>query len=417
MKFPDKKAILIILLFMAVLLLTTPVYAEVQSNAEILPLDKNTDFVISSDELASDILSYLTEKYLDKNERVKLGTDLSDAAYIYANWNGKPKTVHDSKGQAVTLYRPLKKVAVMNGETLETIRSLGFDETKISGVGKYSLEEKVFFPEYANKTNIGSVWSPDYEKIMYLSPDAVFIYADFMVDKSDEIEEKIQSMNPSIKVFRFDLFNPSTYLEETKLLARVVDKEKEVDKLALFYEEQINLIALATGNISKEQQTRVYFESWDDYKSCATGSGYNEKINLAGGVSIFEDATPAYPLVNPEEILIKNPDVIIKLIGSGKLNFGGYEDSDAGRASGVHQTIIARAGWNNLDGVKENRVHILSNDILGGPEYIIGILYLAKWLYPEEFENVDPADVHQRYITEFQHIAFDVRENGVFVAP
>lgn len=412
-----KKTVLIILLFSVAILLINPAYAGTQSNSETLPLDKNNDLIITSDELAPEILSYLTEKYLNGNTDIQPTTDLSDATYIYANWNGKPKNVQDFKGQAVTLYRPLKNVAVLNGETLETMRSLGFDESKVSGVGKYTLDDKVFFPEYSNKANIGSVWSPDYEKIISISPDAVFIYADFMEDKSDEILEKIQSMNPKIKIFRFDLYNPSTYLEETKLLAGVIDKEKNAETLTDFYSEQENLINSVISGIPTEERTQVYFESWDDYKSAAKGSGYNEKINLAGGISIFEDATPEYPVVNPEEILIKNPDVVVKLIGSGKLAFGGYEDSDTAKVKEVYQAMTSRTGWQNLDAVKENRVHILSNDIFGGPEYILGTLYLSKWLYPDEFKNIEPEEIHQRYISQFQNLDFDVKKDGIFAYP
>lgn len=407
----NKAPLFLILMISTTILFTVPVCAGAQ---ETLPLDKNGDLEITADELAPEILSYLTEKYLNENESAAYDQDLADAAYIYANWNGKSKTVYDSKGQAVILYRPLRNIAVINSETLETMRSLGLDEDLVSGVGKYTLADEVFFPEYLDKENIGSVWSPDYEKIISLSPDALFIYADFMEETADEIQEKIQSMDPSIKVFRFDMYYPSTYINETKLLAAVIDKEDEGEKLADFYDEQLNIIGSAYEGIPKDERTQIYFESWDDYKSAANGSGYNEKINIAGGVSIFEDATPEYPIVSPEEILVKNPDVIVKLIGSGELAFGGYEDNDTAKAQEVYTTITSRAGWQNLDAVKDSHVYILSNDIFGGPEYVLGTLYLAKWLYPEELEDLNPADVHQKYISEFQHLNFDVEDNGVF---
>jgi iron complex transport system substrate-binding protein len=243
------------------------------------------------------------------------------------------------------------------------------------------------------------------------------MYAAFMQDSGDEIQKKIQDMNPAIKFIRFDLYYPSTYIEEAETLAAAIDKEEEGEKLVSFYKNNLELVNSAISGIPTEERTQVYFESWDDYKSAAKGSGYNEKINLAGGISIFEDATPEYPVVNPEEILIKNPDVVIKLIGSGKLAFGGYEDDNTTKADEVYHTLTDRAGWQNLDAVKENQVHILSNDIFGGPEYIIGTLYLAKWFYPDEFEQIDPEAVHQRYISQFQHLDFDVKKNGVFVSP
>lgn len=408
---------MLVLLLSAAILIVCPVWAGAEDNSDKLPLDTSHDQIVSPDELAPEILSYLTEKYLNGNSNIQPTTDLSDATYIYTNWEGKPKTITDSTGQTITLFRPLKNVVVMNSEMLETLRSLNFSADKVAGVGKYTLQDSCFFPEYSTKANVGSIWSPDYEKIIELEPDAVLMYATFMQDSGDEIQKKIQDMNPSIKFIRFDLYYPSTYIEEAETLAAAIDKEEKGEQLVSFYENNLELINSVTENIQKDNRTKVYFESWDDYKSAANGSGYNEKINLAGGVSIFEDATPEYPIVNPEEILIKNPDVVVKLTGSGKLAFGGYEDSDAVKADEVYQTIKDRAGWNNLDAVKENSVYILSNDIFGGPEYIIGTLYLAKWFYPEEFENIDPAEVHQRYISQFQQLDFNVKKDGVFVSP
>ncbi|MBP2134382.1 iron complex transport system substrate-binding protein [Methanomicrobium sp. W14] len=397
----------------SVIYLAGAAYAGANSGTDVLPLDKNNDQNISSDELSEGILSYLAEKYLNKTD-TEPDENLSDAAYIYANWGGKPKTITDSTGRTITLYRPLKNVVVLNGEMLETLRSLNFSSDKISGVGKYTLQDTNFFPEYSKKTNVGSVWSPDYEKIIELKPDAVLTYATFMQDTCDEIQQKVQGMDPSIKFIRFDLYYPSTYIEEAEKLSKAVDREEEGEKLVSFYGKNLDLIKSKVGSLPEDNRTKVYFESWDDYKSAAKGSGYNEKINLAGGFSIFENATPEYPIVSPEEILLKNPDVIVKLIGSGQLKFGGYEDNDTDSAKSVYVTLTSRAGWSSLDAVKDNRLHILSTDIFGGPEYIIGTLYLAKWFYPGEFEDVDPEEVHQEYVSDFQHLDYNVSSSGLF---
>jgi iron complex transport system substrate-binding protein len=42
---------------------------------------------------------------------------------------------------------------------------------------------------------------------------------------------------------------------------------------------------------------------------------------------------------------------------------------------------------------------------------------MAKWFYPEEFEDLDPQAIHQEYVDKFCGIDFDVTKHGVFVYP
>ncbi|KAF1076925.1 ABC transporter substrate-binding protein [Methanogenium sp. MK-MG] len=382
-----------------------------------LPLDANGDALISSDELAVSVLDYLEKKHTGMGADAGQYGDLVDGAYVYTYWNKTAKTVLDSSGQAVTLTRPIRRAVVMNGEAAETMRSLGYDSTNVVGVGKYILDDPVFFPEYAGMPNVGSVWSPDYEQIISLSPDAVFIYADFMDSKGDEIQETIQSMNPAVHVLRYDLFEPDTYAKEVGLLAAVVDREDEGTRFAAFYTRQMDTVTGRVAAIPDEERVPVYFESSDDFKSCAKGSGYHDKIIIAGGQNIFGNATPAYPVVNPESVLFGNPAVVVKLQGNGKLDFGGYEDDDSSKTTELYGSLIKRPGWKTIQAVKDGRVHIIDTDVFGGPKHFIGILYLATWFYPDVFADVNPEEVHQEYLTTYQHSMYDVTSHGVFVYP
>ncbi|WFN34317.1 ABC transporter substrate-binding protein [Methanogenium sp. S4BF] len=382
-----------------------------------LPLDVNGDAQISTEEMTVSVLAYMEQTYAGAGADAGQYSDLIDGAYVYTYWNKTAKTIPDSSGQSVILTRPIHRAVVMNGEAAETMRSLGFDSANVVGVGKYILDDPVFFPEYAGLPNVGSVWSPDYEQIISLSPDVVFIYADFMDSKGDEIQETIQSMNPAVHVLRYDLFSPDTYAGEVELLAAAIDREEEGARFASFYTRQMDTVTGRVAAIPEDERVRVYFEGADDFKSCAEGSGYHDKILIAGGRNIFGNATPSYPVVNPESVLFGNPGVVVKLQGTGKLDFGGYGDDDTSKTIGVYESLITRPGWNTIAAVKEGRVHIIDTDIFGGPKHFIGILYLATWFYPDLFADVNPEEIHQEYLTTYQHSTYDVHSQGVFVYP
>ncbi|WP_067050338.1 ABC transporter substrate-binding protein [Methanofollis ethanolicus] len=303
---------------------------------------------------------------------------------------------------------PPARVVVFNGETLETLRSLGIGPSSIVGIDKFSAQRPEFFPEYRNTTVVGSVWSPDYETVVSLHPDAVFLYATTSKDACDEIQKKIQASNPEIRVYRFDCFRPENYVEEVRALGTIFGREAEAERFAGFYTGALDTIGAGTSDIPDAERTTVYLENWKDYKTGAAGSGYEDKIVRAGGKNVFSSLAAEYPEVDPEAVIAADPDVIVKLIGAGSYAYGGYQNTDPGKVAEVHAALLDRPGWSGLTAVKEKRVYLLHNDIFGGPEHFIGIAYLAKWSYPGRFADLDPAALHRTYLDEYQHLETDL---------
>lgn len=378
---------------------------------QTLPLDANGDGVITNEEISGAILESLKDPANGPSEE-----DLEDGAWVWYYHDGKPWTVVDSTGATTTMYRPIHNAVVLNADILETMRSLGVSSDMISGVPNSVIEDPGFFPEYADKANVGSIWDPDYEKIISQSPDAVFLYSSFS-SSCDEIANRLKESDPSINIFRFDCYNPEDYAEETALLADVLDKQDRGEEFLTFYDDCMDTIESRTADIPDDEKTTIYFESWDEFKSCANGSGYDEKIKLAGGDNVFEDATPSYPIVDPESVFASDPEVIVKLIGGGSYSFGGYAGDGLEDTEALYNSLISRSGWSEIDAVKNNRLHIMHNDIFGGPGHFIGIMYMAKWLYPEKFADIEPEDYFKEYIEDYQGLDFDDYSGSVFVYP
>ncbi|WP_067076430.1 ABC transporter substrate-binding protein [Methanoculleus horonobensis] len=398
------------LLLVLLLLLAVPASA-----ADGIPGDGDGDGVLASGEYASAALAYLDTTYmggagdLDRDE-------IQDAAWVYARWDGKPREVVDSSGQTVTLYRPLRRVVTFSGESLETLRSVGFDMDRVVAVDKYSHEKKTFFPECQMKANVGSIWSPDMEKVLSVRPDAVILYATISTAACDDIQKRLGASSPGIRVFRFDCFKPATYADEIRTLASIVDETERGEEFASFYESTMNQIRDGAAGIPEDEKTRVYFEYWFDYTTVAASAGYNEKTELAGGKNPFAVGTAEYPVVDPEAILVADPEVIVKLAGQG-LAVGGYAGHDPEALDAIRSALLDRPGWSRISAVKDGRVHVIHSDILGGAQHFIGTAYLAKWFYPDRFAGLDPHAVHQRYLTGFQGIDFDLASEGTFVYP
>ncbi|MBP7411452.1 MAG: ABC transporter substrate-binding protein [Methanoculleus sp.] len=380
------------------------------ASAAGIPGDADGNGVLDQPEYTAAVLTYLV------GEGDLTRTDIQDATWVLARWDGRPLEVTDSSGQTLTLSRPLRRVVTFTGESLETLRSLGFDMEKVVAVDKYSHAKSAFFPGFQEKANVGSIWSPDMERVLTLRPDAVFLYATISTAACDEIQQKLEASSPGTRVFRFDCFKPATYPGEIRAIAAATGCEDRGDEFVGFYESVMDGIRAGTADVPEDGKTRVYFEYWTDYKTFASGSGYNEKLEIAGGYNPFAGESAEYPEVDPEAVIVSNPEVVVKLTGQ-KLAAGGYAGHDIAALEATRSAILKRPGWTRLAAVADDRVHVVHSDILGGAQHFIGTAYLAKWFYPERFAGLDPNAIHQRYLTEFQGLDFNLASEGAFVYP
>jgi len=197
-----------------------------------IPCDADGDGTIGREELAASIHTFLKSGSPVSDPGYQ---ELRDAAWVYVHWNGTARTVTDSAGRTLTLTRPLHRIIVMNSETLETMRALGVGRECIAAVDKYTAQKPDFFPEYLGYPSVGSIWAPDYEKILSLRPDAVFLYASVSKAECDEIERRIIASCPDLPVFRFDCYMPETYLDDAGNIAKIFGREEEGARLAGFY--------------------------------------------------------------------------------------------------------------------------------------------------------------------------------------
>ena len=346
-------------------------------------------------------------------------TELSDAKYdgkinpldfvqIKLIIVGKEKqlTIVDSADRIVTVKKPVERIVVSYAGTFETLRSLGLEKERIAGVTEYVLKRKIFFSEFSDYPSVGK-YPIDVEMVLSLNPDAVFLYARW------EKEERQQLEDAGISVCCFECSMPKIYVEEVKKIGYIIDKEEEAGEFLEYYKECVETIKERVEEIPEDKRVRVYFE-YMKYKTGGKGTGYHQRIEAAGGKNIFDDCT-GYFEVDPEEVINRNPEVIITSPHGGVQS--GYEVDDPTGLKNLRDEIISRPELASVAGVKDERVYVISGDIFGGAAMFIGSAYFAKWFYPELFDDMDPQAIHQEYLTEFQGLDYDLDEHGVFVYP
>jgi len=376
----------------------------------------NMDDIIDEEDIA-----YLEGIIEGNNEATELADanydgqiDEDDIAQIKMIISGEEKelTLIDSSDQIVTVNKPLERLVVLLGPILEPMRSLNLESDKIVGVATYIKDDDIYFPEFSEYQGLGTVSSPDYEAILKLHPDTVWIYASVGSSSTyDQIQSTLNELDPTITVLRIDGYRPSNHVDEIRKMGYILGKRSEAEEFLDLYNGVMDTVNERVGSLSEEDKPTVYFE-YDPYKTCGEGVGYHEKIVLAGGNNIFSDLS-GYPTVDPEEVMKRDPDIII-IDARGT---SGYESDDIVELTSLRDEVMSRPELADVAAVKQGRVYVISNDLYGGAQHFMGIGYLAKWFYPDLFEDLDPKAIHQEYLTRFQGLDYDLDERGAFVYP
>lgn len=86
------------------------------------------DNELTRGELVEAILSHM----LEKGDALQID-ELRDAAHVYVYWDGGPKTITDSADRTVTIYRPIRRMIVLNTNFAEAMVVLGAED-RIVGI-------------------------------------------------------------------------------------------------------------------------------------------------------------------------------------------------------------------------------------------------------------------------------------------
>lgn len=368
--------------------------------------DVDGDKLVSDEEL---------QKANDSYENGEITADQLEA--IETIHDRYPRRINDTLGRQITIYKPLERIIIFPTGIAESFRSLNAQD-KLVAIDEYTKELTVYFPEISKLPSIGTISSPDLEKILDLEPDAVIFYATGANESCNSLQSTLESTDSNIAVIRMDGYKEPHFISEVESLGVILDRENEANEFIDFYNSVLDPIKLQGASLSEDDKVRVYMEGSDDHETCAQGAGFEKNVLMANGRNVFADALVPYPKVSDEEVIVRNPEIVVKIWGYTLPDVGGYNSDDVSEVQEIRDEVINRPGWSDyITAVKENRVYAFYNDLIYGAQHFVGIAYLAKMFYPEEYPDLDPKAIHQEYLTRFQGLDFDVEEQGVFVYP
>lgn len=305
---------------------------------------------------------------------------------------GETITVTDSAGRTVEIALPVERIAILDSGTADVLRALGALDRLVGS--HQAVADDPFFAEIADVTPVATHSEISFEALAEVQPDLVIssVRAHGVVTDNEVLS------GLDIVDLKLSLRRPELMKEEVALLGRILQAEERADELIDFYEHWEAFVADRVGDLADDERRRVFVEYHSgDYATGGPGSRFYEQVVLAGGINLSADIDGEVQ-VDAEWVVQQDPDVFLREMSATIL---GYHVTSTAQAEQLHDEIVSRPVIDATTAVRNGDVYLLPTNIYSRPAYVIGVLYLAKWLYPDRFEDLDPEAVHREYIETF----------------
>ncbi len=254
-----------------------------------------------------------------------------------------PITVVDDFGFKVTIDKKPERIVSLAPSNTENLFALGLGD-EVVGVTDYCN----YPPEAKNRTKIGGFTTINIEKIVQLNPDLV-------VASYGNGEQNVETLkNLGLKVIAF---NPKSIKDIEKnilILGKITGKERKAEKIVKFMEEKVN----ESRNYFKTKPKVVHILWHDPIWVSGSETFIDEIIRIAGGENAFSDLK-GWKIVSKEDIISRNPNVILVNSGSG---MGGKGKNY------IYEWVIREL---DIDAVRKGHVYVVNADLISRPSYRI----------------------------------------------
>lgn len=251
----------------------------------------------------------------------------------------------DDAGNTLRLEKPAQRIISLIPSATETLIAIGATPYVV-GRTRYDVA-----PEVINLPSVGGGVDASVEAIIALHPDLVVGWES---DKRQLIRSKLIALNIPVFLLRTqdttDVFRGMTNLarltaRDTTAVRVIADVRADLDSV------RRSVIGLAAP--------KVFYVVFNDPPMTAGPDTFiGQLISLAGGQSVFDDLEQNWPNVAMEEIVRRDPDIIIVPVGAFKGN--------------ALERFRQMQGWRTLRAVREGHVVTVPADLLSRPSPNIG---------------------------------------------
>ncbi len=301
-----------------------------------------------------------------------------------------PVTIKNGNRE-ITFSAPPKKV-VTNGDSniIELMFVLGLEDKLIgyAGFPYYGYEVSPKYKEKLKKIPIVSEGYIKLEKLLSVNPDFFLSGFWYGLDIPGDCTQNcitpkelsrygINSYAISESLVRV-MKKPPVSMEDVytdiRNLGIIFNVQERAKDLILDYNQRIESLHEITAKVDKPLKVFIYTRGYETPGTAAGQAMPNALVKLAGAQNLFNDIKDSWVDVSWEEIIGRNPDVIL-ILEYGK--FPGEK---------LKSYILEHPGMKGVNAVVNNKIFIMRvEDAYTGPRAVKGLEMMARAFYPELF--------------------------------
>lgn len=187
----------------------------------------------------------------------------------------------------------------------------------------------------------------------------------------------------------------------------VLGSDERAEAFIAFVQERL---AGSRKRLAAASPIKAYLEIQSTYDDCCWAAGrriWGDLLARAGGRTLSALDAPWYAKIATERLMAEAPAIYIASGGAfgSKIRPGIGPGLDPAQARAGLRRLIARPGFDTLPAVRDGRVHGVWTGLLTVPPLsVLFVEIAAKWLHPEAFGDLDPADtldeINRRFLAK-----------------
>lgn len=267
-----------------------------------------------------------------------------------------------------SLFAQPRRIVSTAPSITELLYALGLGD-RVVGVTRYCL----YPPEAQKKPKIGDYVNPNLEAIAALMPDLVIV-------QNNPVDLAARLRRLRLDVLEVDQQSIADIYESIRVVGQATGTETRAAQLIASIREGLAAVRARGAKFSATPMMLVVGRTphrLDGLIVAGKKSYLNEVIEIAGGENVFRDASGSYPQVSLEEVLSRNPGVIVDMGDTG--------DQTAITDRERREVIAAWQRAPSLAAVREGRVFPIVADgfLVPGPRVVNAAQMLLGLLHPE----------------------------------
>ncbi|HEU4631065.1 MAG TPA: helical backbone metal receptor [Gemmatimonadaceae bacterium] len=262
----------------------------------------------------------------------------------------------DAAGRRVALAAPARRVVSLVPSATDIALALGA-RAQLAGRTRYDEGAEV-----AALPSVGGGLDPSVETLLALRPDLVVVW------ESSGGGPRAALDAAGLRTFSVRLEDTTDVFAAIDEIGRLLGRDAEARALADSVRAQLEAVRRSVRGLPPT--TALYVAGISPPMTAGPGTFVGQLLRLAGGRSVFDDVDQLWPTVAIEEIVRRQPDVVILPVTPTP------EVTPA--------TLRELPGWRELRAVREGRVVTVPVALLGrpGPEMGKAARLLRDALHP-----------------------------------